>query len=151
MSLVGDGSVGRGFVSTQQYRAPPAETILTDAMLTETILCCPGQIEGNSDGGKPKAEAAARKAKASVPRWQLRPPAGGSKVKVERGDCQNLSIWVSESVILGELRVSEEMTIPENAVEKAEFASKGTSDFRHLGLWPSECDSTSELVIQPKR
>ncbi len=91
------------------------------------------------------------KRRRAFPEWQLRPPAGGSKVKVERGDCQNLSIWVSESVILGELRVSEEMTIPENAVEKAEFASKGTSDFRHLGLWPSECDSTSELVIQPKR
>ena len=91
------------------------------------------------------------KRRPAFPEWQLRPPAGGSKVKVERGDCQNLSIWASESVILGESRVSEEMTIPENAVEKAEFASKGTSDFRHLGLWPSECDSTSELVIQPKR
>jgi len=43
------------------------------------------------------------------------------------------------------------MTIRENVVENAEFARKGTSDLRHLGLWPLECDSTSELVIQPKR
>jgi len=76
------------------------------------------------------------KRRRAFPEWQLRPPAGGSKVKVERGDCQNLSIWASESVILGESRVSEEMTIPENAVEKAEFASKGTSDFRHLVSGP---------------
>src|SRR5580704_14623802 len=29
--------------------------------------------------------------------------------------------------------------------------SKRTSDFRHLGIWPSECHSTCELVIQPKQ
>ena len=66
-----------------------------------------------------------------------------------RGDWQNLSIWVSESVILGESRVTEEVTIPRRAAENSEFRSRRTSDFRHLGLWPLECDSTSELVIQP--
>ena len=65
------------------------------------------------------------------------------------GYWQNLSIQVSESVILGELRVTEEVTIPQKGTENAEFWSRRTSDFRHLGLWPSECDSTSELVIQP--
>ena len=45
--------------------------------------------------------------------------------------------------------VTEKVTIPQKATENAEFWSKRTSDFRHLGLWPSECDSTSELVIQP--
>ena len=65
------------------------------------------------------------------------------------GYWQNLSIQVSESVILGESRVAEVVTIPQKATENAEFRSKRTSDFRHLGLWHSECDSTSELVIQP--
>ena len=92
MSLVGDGSVGRGFASTQQYRAPPAETILTDAMLTETILCCPGQIEGNSDGVKPKAEAAARKAEASVPRMAV--AASGGRFEGEGGE-RGLSKFVN--------------------------------------------------------
>src|SRR5216683_4392376 len=46
--------------------------------------------------------------------------------------------------------VMAEVTIPQNRTENAGFASRGTSNFRHLGLWPSECDSTSELVIQPK-
>jgi hypothetical protein len=65
------------------------------------------------------------------------------------GDWQNLSIGVSESVILGESRVTDEVTIPHSTAENTEFQSRRTSDFRHLGLWPSECDSTSELVIQP--
>jgi hypothetical protein len=66
-----------------------------------------------------------------------------------KDDWQNLSIWVSESVILRESMVTEKVTIPQKATENAEFRSRRTSDFRHLGLWPSECDSTSELVIQP--
>jgi hypothetical protein len=65
------------------------------------------------------------------------------------GDWQNLSIRVSESVILGESRVTDEVTIPHSTAENTAFQSRRTSDFRHLGLWPSECDSTSELVIQP--
>src|SRR5260370_2201525 len=66
-------------------------------------------------------------------------------------DWQNLSIWVSESVILGGSRVTDEVTIPYSTAENIEFLSRRTSDFRHLGLWPLECDSTSELVIQPKQ
>ncbi len=66
-----------------------------------------------------------------------------------RGDCQNLSISVSESVILGESRVTEEVTIPLKAAENARFSSKRTADFGHLGFWHSECDSRHELVIQP--
>ena len=58
-----------------------------------------------------------------------------------KGDWQNLSIWVSESVILGVSRLAEEVTIPQKAAENAEFGSKRTSDFRHLGLWHFECDS----------
>src|SRR4029077_12990645 len=68
-----------------------------------------------------------------------------------KGDWQNLSIWVSESVILGESRVPEQVTIPHSTAENNEFSSRRTSDFRHLGLWPLECDSTSELVIQPNQ
>jgi hypothetical protein len=45
--------------------------------------------------------------------------------------------------------VTEKVTIPQKGAENVEFWSRRTSDFRHLGLWPSECDSTSELVIQP--
>ena len=66
-----------------------------------------------------------------------------------KGDWQNLSIWVSESVILGESRVTDEVTILRSTAENNEFSSRRTSNFRHLGLWPLECDSTSELVIQP--
>ncbi len=47
--------------------------------------------------------------------------------------------------------MTQEVTILQKATENAEFWSKRTSDFRHLGLWPSECDSTSELVIQPNQ
>jgi len=65
------------------------------------------------------------KRRRAFPEWQLRPPAGGSKVKVERGDCQNLSVRVSESVILGELRVSEETTIPETPLKRLSLRPKG--------------------------
>jgi len=37
------------------------------------------------------------------------------------------------------------------AAENTEFPSKRSSDFSHLGFWPSECHSTSELVIQPNQ
>jgi hypothetical protein len=75
---------------------------------------------------------------------------GGFQVKMEmRGDWQNLSIWISESVILGESRVTEKVTAPQKATENTEVSSRRTSNFRHLILWPSECDSTNELVIQP--
>ncbi len=37
------------------------------------------------------------------------------------------------------------------AAENARFMPGRTSDFRHLGLWPLECDSTGELVIQPNQ
>ena len=39
--------------------------------------------------------------------FELRRLTGGLKVKMEtRADCQNLSIWVSESVMLRESRVA---------------------------------------------
>jgi hypothetical protein len=65
-------------------------------------------------------------------------------------DWQNLSIWVSESVILGETRVAQQVTILQEVTENAQSVFGRTSDFRHLGLWPLECDSTCELVIQPR-
>ena len=37
------------------------------------------------------------------------------------GDWQNLSIRVSESVILGESRVTDEVTIPHSTAENTEF------------------------------
>jgi hypothetical protein len=102
--------------------------------------------------GEVAADAAARKADLSVPRSGLTASDGRFEGKMEmRGDWQNLSIWVSESVILGVSRMMAQVTIPQKAAENAEFASRRTSDFRHLGLWPLECDSTSELVIQPKQ
>jgi hypothetical protein len=64
-------------------------------------------------------------------------------------DWQNLSIRVSENVRRAESGGIEEVTIQQNRAENAEFSSQRTSDFRHLGLWHSECDSTAELVIQP--
>ena len=64
-----------------------------------------------------------------------------------RGNCQNLSFWAPESAILVEWTVSEEVTIRRKGAENTEFSSRRTSDFRRLGLWPSECDSASELVI----
>jgi hypothetical protein len=60
-------------------------------------------------------------------------------------DWQNLSIQLSESVILGELNVVKEVTILHHAIENTEFLSKRTSDFRHLGLWPFECDSNKRV------
>jgi hypothetical protein len=40
-----------------------------------------------------------------------------------RGHWQNLSIWVSESVILAELRATGEVTIPQKAAENTEVSS----------------------------
>ena len=40
---------------------------------------------------------------------------------------------------------------PPNAAENTKFVSERTSDFSHLGLWPLECDRTSELVSQPNQ
>ena len=65
-------------------------------------------------------------------------------------DWQNLSIGSAESVILAVSGESEEVTFRQESTENAGSGSRRTSDFRHLGLWPSECDSTCELVIQPK-
>jgi hypothetical protein len=42
------------------------------------------------------------------------------------------------------------VTTLQDVAENTEVSSGRPSDFRHLGLWPSECDSTCELVIQPK-
>jgi hypothetical protein len=64
--------------------------------------------------------------------------------------CQIMSDWVSKSVILEEPRLIAEVTIPPKAIENAGLLSERTSNFGHLGLWPPECDSTGELVIQPK-
>jgi hypothetical protein len=68
-----------------------------------------------------------------------------------RTDWQYLSIQVSESVILEESTVTAKVTIPRKAAENNKFVLRRTSDFRHLGLWHSECDSTCELVIQPNQ
>jgi len=76
---------------------------------------------------------------------------GDLKVKMETSaNWQNLSIPISESVILEESRATEKVTAPQKVAENTEVSPRRTSNFRHLGLWPSECDSTSELVIQPK-
>jgi DNA-binding protein YbaB len=49
------------------------------------------------------AKANAKKAEASVLRMGVAASDGGFHVKIEmRGEWQNLSIWISESVILGE-------------------------------------------------
>jgi hypothetical protein len=69
-------------------------------------------------------------------------------MKIQK-DWQNLSISIAESVILDEMSVTEKVTILQKATENTEVLSGRTSDFRHLGLWPLECDSTCELVIQP--
>jgi hypothetical protein len=79
----------------------------------------------------------ARKADLSVPEVAVAVSGGWLQVNMEtRGEWQNLSIRVSESVILTELRVANEVTIPQNATENTEVRSGRTSDFRHLGLWP---------------
>jgi len=53
---------------------------------------------------------------------------GGFQVKIEmRGDWQNLSIWISESVILRESRVTEQVTAPHKATENTEVSSRRTS------------------------
>jgi hypothetical protein len=61
----------------------------------------------------------------------------------------NLSIRLSQNVIARPFREIGQVTIPLNHAENVEFVSRRSSDFRHLGLWHSECDSTGELVIQP--
>src|ERR1700730_14690866 len=89
------------------------------------------------------------KQKPAFPKWELRHLTGGLRCNGDAGRLAKFVNLVSENVILGESRVTEEVTIPRRAAENTEFRSRRTSDFRHLGLWPLECDSTSELVIHP--
>jgi hypothetical protein len=60
-----------------------------------------------------------------------------------------LSIRLSQNVIAGSFGAIDQVTFPPDRAENVEFVSRRSSDFRHLGLWHSECDSTCELVIQP--
>ena len=98
------------------------------------------------------ADANARRADSGVPSLGVAAPDGRFEV-VDRdaGRCQNMSVRVSKSVILDGLKLAAEVTIPPKAGENARVLPGRTSDFGHLGLWPIECDSTCELVIQPKQ
>src|ERR1700680_1536312 len=49
---------------------------------------------------------------------------------------QNLSIWLSESVILGVSRLPEKVTIRYKRTENAEFAFERASDLGHFGCGP---------------
>jgi hypothetical protein len=72
------------------------------------------------------------------------------KMKMERqANRQNLSIRITESVILGELQGRDTVTTPREGTENTEFSSRRTHDLGHLHIWPLECDSRYELVIQP--
>jgi hypothetical protein len=93
-------------------------------------------------------EANARRADLRVPRLGVAAPDGRFE-GVDR--CQNMSVGVSKSVILDGRKLWAEVTIPPKAAENARVLPGRTSDFGHLGLWPIECDSTCELVIQPKQ
>jgi len=66
-----------------------------------------------------------------------------------QGRLAKFVILVAESVILEQTRSAEVVTILQKAAENTKVSSRRTSDFGHLGLWPSECDSKRELVIQP--
>ena|ERR1700686_4703681 len=63
---------------------------------------------------------------------------------------QNLSIWLSESVILGVSRLPEKVTIRYKRTENAEFAFERASDLGHFGCGPTSAIVQAELVIQPK-
>jgi hypothetical protein len=67
------------------------------------------------------------------------------------GDWQILSVAISEIVIAAHRRVTKQVTTAGNAAENEGFLPRRTSDFRYLGLWHLECDSTAELVIQPEQ
>jgi hypothetical protein len=54
-----------------------------------------------------------------------------------------------ESVIVTTQKDATLVTSTLKSAENTWLVSKRTADFSHLGLWPLECDSTSELVIQP--
>jgi hypothetical protein len=98
------------------------------------------------------AGANARKADFLVPSLGVTAPDGRfDGVDRDAGRWQNMSIRVPKSVILDALRLVAEVTILPKAAENARVLPGRTSDFGHLGLWPTECDSTCELVIQPKQ
>ena len=120
----------------------------------QPVKACPDTNRTCATGcqaiGKVQAKADARKAEASVPKMAVAASDGRFERKMETGgDWQNLSIWVPESVILEESRVTEAVTASQKGAENTEVSSRRTSNFRHLALWPSECDSRNELVIQP--
>jgi hypothetical protein len=54
-----------------------------------------------------------------------------------------------ESVILTRQKAANLVTSTLKSAENTWLVSERTADFSHLGLWPLECDSTCELVIQP--
>jgi hypothetical protein len=88
----------------------------------------------------------------SFPEWDLRLLARGLKARRKQTmDWQKMSMGLPESVILAEQGVTGQVTVLRWATENTDFPSRRPSDFRHLGLWPPECDSTCELVIQPKQ
>jgi hypothetical protein len=55
----------------------------------------------------------------------------------------NLGLWKCHT-----RGVTEEVVIPQKAAENTGVSCRRTSHFRHLGLWFSEYDNTSEFVIQ---
>lgn len=88
----------------------------------------------------------------SFPEWELRLLTGGLKARAKTmADWQKMSMGLPESVILAEQGAMGQVTVLRRATENTDFPSRRPSDFRHLGLWPPECDSTCELVIQPKQ
>jgi hypothetical protein len=88
----------------------------------------------------------------SFPEWELWLLTGGLKAMARTmADWQKMSMGLPESVILAEQGAKGQVTVLRWAAENTDFPSRRPSDFRHLGLWPPECDSTCELVIQPKQ
>lgn len=67
--------------------------------------------------------------------------AGDSRQMRGAVDWQILSFWIAESVIPAKIAVTPVVTITRKFIEKKELGTRRTSDFRHLGLWHSECDS----------
>jgi hypothetical protein len=72
--------------------------------------------------GRSMRKLTQEKQKQAFPEWGWRHLTGRFEGWTRMGgDWQNLSIRVSESVILGESRVTEEVTIPRCTAENTEF------------------------------
>jgi hypothetical protein len=84
-----------------------------------------GIKDPGSAGSRRRSAEPQEERMAAFPRTELGPLAGGLKGRRLAAACQNLSIWVSESVMPGKWEDPPEVTILRAVLENNDFVSEG--------------------------